>query len=188
MSTNEKFNIKKLSENSCNEKFLFFFTPKKVDLESCCGFSLRSGIKLVSIYLLIAAIYYFCSILKEESWIEIILSILISLCYLISAFYLYLSTIYLEYSYCKIGNIIYTLIFYFDIINCFIVSIRISTNQIYLLFNSIIITQIIFLIMQFISILIELYMLWIGFCYLVHIKMERLNIVYGDNLHTILIQ
>ena len=186
MSVNGKFSIKKLSENSCNEKFLFFFTPKTVDLESCCGFSLRSGIKLVSIYLLFASISYFCSILKEETWIEIILSILISLCYLISAFYLFLSTIYLEYSYCKIGNIIYTLIFYFDIIDCFIVSIRISTNQIYLLFNSIIITQIIFIIMQFISILIELYMLWIGFCYLVHIKMERLNIVYGDNFATLL--
>ena len=188
MSSDGKFNSIKLNENLCNEKFLFFFTPKKVDLESFCGCSLRSGIKLISIYLLFVSISFFCTMLKEESWIEIIITLLITLSYLITAFYLFLSTIYLEYSYCKIGNVIYTLIFYFDIINCFIVSIRIPLNQIYLIYNSIIITEISFLLMEIISILIELYMLWVGFCYLVHIKMERLNIVYGDNLRTILVQ
>ena len=35
---------------------------------------------------------------------------------------------------------------------------------------------------------IELYMLWISFCFMVHLKLKRLNIVYGDNLGNLLAQ
>ena len=49
-----------------------------------------------------------------------------------------------------------------------------------------ILMEIIFFIIGLIVILIELYMLWISFCFMVHLKLKRLNIVYGDNFATLL--
>ena len=46
--------------------------------------------------------------------------------------------------------------------------------------------EIIFFIFGFFTMIIELYMLWICFCFMVHLKLKRLNVVYGDNFANLL--
>jgi hypothetical protein len=172
--------------NTSKDTFLFIYTPKYLSIDSFCGCSLRAGIKIVSGFLLFIAISSFYAVLKEDKLTEIIFSSILTFFYLTASIYLFLSIIYLDYKYSRIGYIIYSIIFLIDtfdflFVECFMISGVLEVNISYP-----ILMEIIFFIIGLIVILIELYMLWISFCFMVHLKLKRLNIVYGDNFATLL--
>ena len=103
--------------NNTKESFLLIYTPKKLSIDSFCGCSLRAGIKIVSGLLLFISISNFYTVLKEEILTEILFSTILSIFYFSAAIYLFLSTIYLDYNYAKIGYIIFTFIFIVDTID-----------------------------------------------------------------------
>ena len=100
--------------NTSKDTFLFIYTPKNLSIDSFCGCSLRAGIKIISGFLLFIAISSFYAVLKEDKLTEIIFSSILTFFYLTASIYLFLSTIYLDYKYSRIGYIIYTIIFLID--------------------------------------------------------------------------
>ena len=172
--------------NTSKDTFLFIYTPKYLSIDSFCGCSLRAGIKIVSGFLLFIAISSFYAVLKEDKLTEIIFSTLLTFFYLSASIYLFLSTIYLDYKYSRIGYIIYTIIFLIDTGDFLFVEVFILSGVFEINSSYAILKEIIFFIIGFILIFIELYMLWISFCFMVHLKLKRLNIVYGDNFANLL--
>ena len=173
-------------DNSSNDSFLFIYTPKYLNVDSFCGCSLKSGIKIISIFLLFISISNFYTVLKEEKLHEMIFSTILSIFYLTSSIYLFLSTVYLDYQYAKIGYILFIFIFLVDTIEFIIAEFFIIYGIFHIYSTYPLLMEIIFFIIGFFTILIELYMLWISFCFMVHLKLKRLNIVYGDNFATLL--
>ena len=51
-----KIEIQSQNINSTNEYFLFIFKPQTVEIEFCCGYSLYSTIRFISIILIILGI------------------------------------------------------------------------------------------------------------------------------------
>ncbi len=174
--------------NSSNDSFLFIYTPKYLSVDSFCGCSLKSGIKIVSTFLLFISITNFYTVLKEEKLHEIIFSTILSIFYLTSSIYLFLSTVYLDYQYAKIGYILFIFIFLVDTIEFIIAEIFIIYGIFHIYSTYPVLMEILFFIIGFFTALIELYMLWISFCFMIHLKLKRLNIVYGDNISHLLSQ
>ncbi len=172
--------------NNTKESFLFIYTPKKLSIDSFCGCSLRSGIKIVSGLLLFISISNFYTVLKEEILTEILFSTILSIFYFSAAIYLFLSTIYLDYNYAKIGYIIFTFIFIVDTIDFLFAEIFMIHGDFQINVDYPVLMEIIFFIFGFFTMIIELYMLWICFCFMVHLKLKRLNVVYGDNFANLL--
>ena len=172
--------------NSSNDSFLFIYTPKYLSVDSFCGCSLKSGIKIVSTFLLFISITNFYTVLKEEKLHEIIFSTILTIFYLTSSIYLFLSTVYLDYQYARIGYILFIFIFLVDTIEFIIAEIFIIYGIFHIYSTYPFLMEIIFFLIGCLTVIIELYMLWISFCFMVHLKLKRLNIVYGDNISHLL--
>ena len=171
------------TSNPTDDKFLLFFHPKKLDLDSFCGCAIRSGIKISSGILLFIAISNFYTVIKEENYYEIISSIILSILYLLSSFYLFFSSMNLEYSYAKIGCIVTCIIFYIDLLDFLWVGTMVVLGvyspfetDLYFVMLSV------FVLFGIIALLVELYIVWISYCFMVHLRCKRSGIVFGDNL------
>ena len=171
------------STNPTDETMLFLFHPDKLDLDSYCGCTIRTGIKISSAILLFIGISNFYTVIKEESYYEIISSLILSVLYCLSSFYLLFSGIKLEYKYAKIGCIVTGIIFYIDLFDFLYVSMMVVVDmytpfdrQLYWVMLSV------FVLFGILAILIELYIVWVSYCFMVHLKLKRTNVVFGDNL------
>ena len=186
MLTNNELDLSR--GNSSKDSFLFCYTPKTLSIDAFCGCSLRSGIKIVSALLLFIAITNFYTVLKEEKLHEMIFSTILSIFYFTTSIYLFLSTIYLDYQYAKIGYIFFIFIFLVDTIDFFIAETFIVYGIFHIYSTYPFLMECLFFFTGLFTMFIELYMLWISFCFMVHLKLKRLNIVYGDNLGNLLAQ
>ena len=71
MSFNTKSKEKEdLSSNPTEERMLFLFHPDKIDTDSYCGCTMRTGIKISSAILLFIGISNFYTVIKEETYYE----------------------------------------------------------------------------------------------------------------------
>ena len=172
--------------NTSKDTFLFIYTPKNLSIDAFCGCSLRAGIKIISGFLLFIAISSFYAVLKEDKLTEIIFSSILTFFYLTASIYLFLSTIYLDYKYSRIGYIIYSIIFLIDTFDFLFAEIFMLHGDFQINVDYPVLMEIIFFIFGFFTMIIELYMLWICFCFMVHLKLKRLNVVYGDNFANLL--
>ena len=167
--------------NSSNDSFLFIYTPKNLSVDSFCGCSLKSGIKIISTFLLFISITNFYTVLKEEKLHEIIFSTILTIFYLTSSIYLFLSTVYLDYQYARIGYIFFIFIFLVDTIDFLIAETFIIYGIFHIYSTYPFLMEFLFFFTGLFTMFLELYMLWISFCFMVHLKLKRLNVVYGDN-------
>ena len=184
MSFNTKSKEKEdLSSNPTEERMLFLFHPDKIDTDSYCGCTMRTGIKISSAILLFIGISNFYTVIKEETYYEMISSIILSILYCLSSFYLFYSSINLEYKYAKVGCIVSGIIFYIDLLDFIYVTLMVIIGK-YTPFDketyAIMVT--IFTLFGVLALLIELYIVWVSYCYMVHLKLKRTHIVFGDNL------
>ena len=175
-----------LSSNPTKEKFLFCFIPSTLDIDSFCGCAIRSGIKISSAILAFISISNFYTVIKEDTLIEELTSIILSILYLTAAYFLFTSSVNLEWSYAKIGYYITVSIFIIDTIDFIIVGFLILFGYYYPFDNEFYSMMVLFfLIFGFLAIIVELYIIWLSFCFTVHLKLKRMSVVCGDNLSDI---
>ena len=98
------------------------------------------------------------------------------------------SALLLDYQYAKIGYIFFIFIFLVDTIDFFIAETFIVYGIFHIYSTYPFLMECLFFFTGLFTMFIELYMLWISFCFMVHLKLKRLNIVYGDNLGNLLSQ
>lgn len=106
--------LPKVSSNiqTNDEKFLFFFDPKIMDEKKFLfGLSLKTGVQIFSVILLIQAITSFFDIFKPSSFIMFFVNIFAFIIYFAAAAYAFLSTIKDNYSYARVSYLIVSVLF-----------------------------------------------------------------------------
>ena len=107
--------IKFQNINSTNEYFLFIFKPQTVDIEFCCGYSLFSTIRIISIILIILGIIDVLMTYLNTNFFNFLEAFIYSVLYLISGIYLFVSTITFKSNDALIGYKLYEFLFLFEL-------------------------------------------------------------------------
>ena len=175
-----------LYENKKDFKFLHFYRPKIIDKNCFCDWDLKSGMKIIGIFLLFEFITNILTVLKETNDREITFSLVLSTLYLVDAYYIMDSSISLDNDSATIGYHLFSIVFFLD------VSFLVLDVVIFLLFEKItfafgtIMKFIAFSIFEVVLMSFEFYMLWISFCFTVHIKLGHNFILQEDRIIKIL--
>jgi hypothetical protein len=168
------------NQNFTDEPFLFFFIPFHIDVDFLCGCSLYIGIKLIAFILIFASLFGIYTTLTLPFHIfNTMFSLLITVLYLIAGFYLFKSTITFSYDDVKIGYFLYACLVIYDVFSFLLSYFLISVGII----NPYGGTQftvkkfVVSFVMGIFSEIIKIYLVWIIYCYMVHIKVGRINLV-----------
>lgn len=172
-----------LITNPTTEKFLFCFTIKTLSMDAYCGFTLRAGLKISSLILLFIATSNLYTILKEESYYTIFSTLFLSILYLTASYYLFTSSLHLKLESIKIGYYILCTILLIDLTDYISVIILTMFGFFYSYLND----DFEFFIFGFILfgltvILIEVYILWSVYCFMIHLMMNRIHVIIGDSM------
>ena len=167
------------NDNLTKDSFLFVFSVEKIDISFLCGCTLFAGIRLISICMVINGLSNVFFSYKNENYLDFILSFIYSFLYFISAFYLFKSSISLDFYDANIGYKIYASLFLFELFlfisNCFLISIGtispLGEGKFFLK------KYIFYLFGQFSFALIKLYFVWIVFSYMIHLKLNRIKVI-----------
>ena len=171
------------NDNLTKDSFLFVFSVEKIDISFLCGCTLFAGIRLISICMVINGLSNVFFSYKNENYLDFILSFIYSFLYFISAFYLFKSSISLDFYDANIGYKIYASLFLFELFlfisNCFLISIGtispLGEGKFFLK------KYIFYLFGQFSFALIKLYFVWIVFSYMIHLKLNRIKVIMMSN-------
>ena len=167
--------------NPTKERFLFCFTPKDLALTAPCGCSLQIGSQLVSLIFIICTLTPFYNSLQFGSIANILyFGIIFSLYFFAGVSVLY-STYSYVYEYAHTGNFIYNFLFVLNFLDNILVAYFIFTGS-YLPLGIDVpsTTQGLYYMAASITILlIEMYMIWIVYSFMVHIKNGRKRLVQG---------
>ena len=171
--------IKLQNINSTNEYFLFIFKPQTVEIEFCCGYSLYSTIRFISIILIIVGIIDVLMTYLNTNFFNFLESFIYSVLYLISGIYLFVSTITFKSNDALIGYKIYEFLFIFELTIFLLKIILISIGLIHPLGEGSYFVKKFTLYLTFgiIQELIKLYLLWISFSYLINLKLNRIKVI-----------
>ena len=151
--------------NVSDEKFLFLFTPEVSD-ECICGCSQKTGVRIISIFLLLNSIANFLGSFTKNELFDMIIDICISVFFLLVAFFTFYSTFSLKYEHAYIGYIVYSIIWilnfliycYHTIMIIFYCIINLNTNNLG------------YIIGEGINLCISLYLIWIIYCFTMNLK------------------
>ena len=151
--------------NVSSEKFLFLFSPE-ISEECICGCSQKTGVQIVSFFLLIVSILRFLESLTKNELFDMIIDICFSGFFLLVAFFTFYSTIGLKYDHAYIGYIVYSIIWilnfliycYHTIMIIFYCIINLNTNNLG------------YIIGEGINLCISLYLIWIIYCFTMNLK------------------
>ena len=177
-----------ITENINKEKFLLIFEPKQVENRACCCYTLKNGIKCLSIFFLFSSGSCFIDSLKTGSILLSLTSIIYSILYVVSAFYLFVSVVNLKEIYAKVAYICYEIIILFQI-TLFLIYLVLIIFGAYKPFQNnenVILVLIAFIIAFAIIISLDIYFLWIIFSFRVLLIKGDIGIVIGDELTNIL--
>lgn len=177
-----------ITENINKEKFLLIFEPKQVENRACCCCTLKNGIKCLSIFFLFSSGSCFIDSLKTGSILLSLTSIIYSILYVVSAFYLFVSVVNLKEIYAKVAYICYEIIILFQI-TLFLIYLVLIIFGAYKPFQNnenVILVLIAFIISFGIIISLDIYFLWIIFSFRVLLIKGDIGTVIGDELTNIL--
>ena len=174
-----KIEIQSQNINSTNEYFLFIFKPQTVEIEFCCGYSLYSTIRFISIILIIVGIIDVLMTYLNTNFFNFLEAFIYSVLYLISGIYLFVSTITFKSNDALIGYKIYEFLFIFELTIFLLKIILISIGLIHPLGEGSYFVRKFTLYLTFgiIQELIKLYLLWISFSYLINLKLNRIKVI-----------
>ena len=167
--------------NKDNDYFLLFFSPKNIDIQCFCGCDLNRGMKVVCGFIFYLLAFHFFHIILENNYRTYFVSTFLCACYLISLFNMFQTMEELSYEKAIFNYRFFALTFFFEIISVIAQTIYLilyeplyfSTSSylgIILSYSGIVIT-----------LLIEGYMIWITFCFMEHIKNNRLYLLKDYN-------
>ena len=178
-----KLEIQSLSNNLTNEKFLYIFIPKSVEVEFIFGYSLLPSIKIISIILIILGIINVLFTYLNNNFFNFLESFIYAVLYLVSGIYLFISTITLKYNYALIGYKLYEFLFVFELTIFILNILLISIGFIHPLGEGSTFLKkfCLYLGIQIFTEIIKIYLLWIIFSYFVHLKLNRVNIINQIN-------
>ena len=171
--------IKFQNINSTNEYFLFIFKPQTVDIEFCCGYSLFSTIRIISIVLIILGIIDVLMTYLNTNFFNFLEAFIYSVLYLISGIYLFVSTITFKSNDALIGYKLYEFLFLFELTIFILKIILICIGIIHPLGEGSYFVRkfTLYLIFGISQEIIKLYLLWITFSYLINLKLNRIKVI-----------
>ena len=171
--------IKFQNINSTNEYFLFIFKPQTVDIEFCCGYSLFSTIRIISIILIILGIIDVLMTYLNTNFFNFLEAFIYSVLYLISGIYLFVSTITFKSNDALIGYKLYEFLFLFELTIFILKIILICIGIIHPLGEGSYFVRkfTLYLIFGISQEIIKLYLLWIAFSYLINLKLNRIKVI-----------
>ena len=94
-----------------DEKFLFFFDPKIVDETLLFGLSLKTGVYIISIFILLQGLNAFFKIFEPDSFWIFIISIFAFLIYFSISFYAFMGVYNNNYRFLKVSYLAISLLF-----------------------------------------------------------------------------
>lgn len=177
-----------ITENTYKEKFLLFFEPKKVINQACCCCTLKNGVKCLSVFFLFASGSAFIDSIKATSYLLVLVSIIYSVLYIVSAFYLFISAVNLNEIYAKVAYTCYEFIILIET-TLAILSMILILIGIYQPFDNktgIILSFFAFLISFTVILSIDLYFLWVIFSFRIMIMKGDYNALLGDDISKVI--
>lgn len=187
MQTQRK--IQRLNNNNPDrDKFFFIFTPLTVDIECCCCFSLRTGMKILSFFFILLAAFILYSTPSAQSNLMAIIYLIFTGLFLIISISLYLSTNSFHYHHVYLAYVIFELIILLNAVEdiCGVIMIYLGVivspiaPPVYLNYFPFVIIS--FILLCIITIWIEIYMLWLIYSYMIHLKHNRLKVIFGQEI------
>ena len=103
-------NLVPRSSNPDKDKFLFVFEPDNLAVDCCCGCSLKTGVQIISIFLIISSLSNFTASLHESSTLAVVVNMLSFILYFTAGFYIFYSTMNFNYTY---SNTLYVIKIYY---------------------------------------------------------------------------
>ena len=157
---------------SNDEKFLFFFKPDKIDKECIGGISLKNGVRVFSVIVLIKAFTSFSNIFELKFNItNFIISLLFFICYLFIGSFALISTFNNNLSLAKIAYKLICIFFILEALVILLVSLIIFFAFINpwdgYFFNLKILLSIIW---KIVYLFIYLYFIYVLFCFISELK------------------
>jgi hypothetical protein len=168
--------------NPSNERFLFCMTPTTLAMTAPCGCSLQLGAQLVAIIFIVSTISPFISGFQAGGLWNVLYYGIISSLYLIAGISTLYSSYTTTYEYAHTANFIYNFLFLISVLDNILIAFFIFNGDILPLGLEVPpLTQgFYFLAAVGTILLIHMYMIWIVFCFMVHIKNRRKGLVKGD--------
>lgn len=168
-----------LNDNTEKDSFLFVFTPSKIDIDFLCGCSLHCGVRLIAIVFLLGSIMGILSSMANQVIFDNVIAFIVSIFYFIAGIYLFKSTVSYIPRDAEIAYLFYAGLTIFDIFSfiCSSVLISLGISNPFGEGNFTLQKFGVFLVGGIINDIIRIYLVWIVFCYFVHIKLKRINLV-----------
>ena len=167
--------------NVNDDEFLFCIDFPKFDFDFCCGCSLRTGVLMIGLFFILCGIGSLINVISSGTLIEYYTTIIMLFIYSIAFIFLLLSGFMYNFYFAYIAYMIYIVILFLNLIEIFLMTIFIFIG-IYTPAGSEsrIVKGIGFLLVGLLLSCLFLYCLWIIYCYMIHLKYERISLIIGD--------
>ena len=167
--------------NKDNDKFLLFFTPKEIDIQCFCGFDLNTGMKVVCCFVLYIIAFHFLEIIFKSSYLTYFIGTFLCAGYLITLFNIFQTLEELSYDKSAFNYRFFLILYFTEILILVSRTIYIKLYDplyynsytylgLFVSYSSLIVT-----------LLVEEYMVWITFCFMEHVKNNRLYLLQNIN-------
>ena len=160
----------KEDQQNKSEKFLFLFETNIID-DTFYGFSLKTIVRIISIFTLLVSITEFLNIFDNKTFLKVIYDLLISVTFLIITYFIFDSTIEMNINYAYLGYFIYSIIWIFLLIKYLLQASLMLVGYLNPYENDFLRLKLItYVFIEAFIIGIYLYFVWILFCYYVNVK------------------
>ena len=171
--------------NVNDDQFIFCFNFPEFEYDFCCGFSLKNGSIFLSFLFLIFSIISLLNILNSNKKFEIFSSIFLIIIYSICFLLILISTFNYNFTFAYYAYLIYTIMLILNLSEILISTIFIFCG-IYVPKGreNVFIKGISFLLIGILYVGVYVYFLWIIFCYVIHLKYNRIELICGNFLES----
>ena len=166
--------------NINDEEFFFCVTFPKFEFQCCCGLSLRTGSIIIALFYVLCSGFSFYLAKDEPSMVNYISSITLLSVYSLAFLFIVISAVNFSYKFAYMAYILYCLVLLLSFIEILIVSTLMIAGKMNLTGteNQFIKAASFFLFGTLLA-AIFLYLTWMIFCYVMHLKYNRTDLVCG---------
>lgn len=159
-------------QESCSkENFLFVFKPTKPDEECLCSLSLKNGVRVIGIMVLLGSFGIFAGSLSHPDWFDTIWDLLLTIAFLIIGIYSLISTFNMKLEYATVGCIAYSLLFYCELIKCILEGTLMCLSFINPFGEDFFrVKTVLYLLGEGIGLIFDIYFIWILYCFMISLK------------------
>jgi hypothetical protein len=168
--------------NPSNERFLFCITPTSLAMSAPCGCSLILGAQIVAIIFIACTITPLINALQTNILMNILYYGIIGSLYIVAGISTLYSSYTFSYEYAHTSNFIYNFLFLVSVFDNLLIAFFILRGDVLPLGIKITAMEqgLYYLAACTLILLIHMYMIWIIFCFMVHVKNKRKGLVQGD--------